>query len=97
MSAQATREEFRTIMGRIRVDLARLELLCTQLEAQAEATQGEIDAPLSVAEAAAKLGVHKQSIKAAIDRGEIRCDRLGRRILIPRSEVARRAQARGPR
>jgi excisionase family DNA binding protein len=41
----------------------------------------------SIREAAACLGVHPLTVRAAISRGELRTIRLGRRILIPRSAV----------
>src|SRR5437763_851544 len=41
----------------------------------------------SIREAAACLGVHPLTVRAAIARGELRTIRLGRRILIPRSVV----------
>ncbi len=42
---------------------------------------------LSLAEAAIRLGVHRTSLRAAIDRGEIRAVRLGRRWLVPRDAI----------
>jgi excisionase family DNA binding protein len=38
-------------------------------------------------EAAACLGVHRQSLRSAIERGELRAVRLGRRWLVPVSAV----------
>lgn len=38
---------------------------------------------LSIAEAAARLGVHRLTLRAAIDRGEIHALRVGRRWLVP--------------
>lgn len=42
---------------------------------------------LSIAEAAAQLGVHRLTLRASIDRGEIRAIRIGRRWLIPVSAL----------
>jgi len=38
----------------------------------------------SVEETAYLLGVHELTLRAAIDRGEIKTVRVGRRVLIPR-------------
>jgi excisionase family DNA binding protein len=38
---------------------------------------------LSLAEAAARLGLHRQSLRAAIDRGDLRAVRVGRKWLVP--------------
>lgn len=38
---------------------------------------------LTVDEAAALLGLHRQTLRAAIDRGEVPAFRLGRRWLVP--------------
>ncbi|MGA3354791.1 MAG: helix-turn-helix domain-containing protein [Acidimicrobiales bacterium] len=38
---------------------------------------------LSIAEAASRLGVHRQTLRAAIRRGELPAARLGRRWLVP--------------
>jgi excisionase family DNA binding protein len=38
---------------------------------------------LTIAEAAARLGIHRQTLRAAIERGDIRAIRVGRRWLIP--------------
>src|SRR5579863_6831117 len=38
---------------------------------------------VSIEEAARRLGVHRDTVRAAIDRGEIRAARLGRRWLVP--------------
>jgi excisionase family DNA binding protein len=43
---------------------------------------------LSLAEAAFVLGVHRLTLRAAIERGEIRAVRVGRRWLVPRSAIA---------
>lgn len=95
MAPKADREEFTKIVGRIKVDLARLELLGTQLEVEATATTAVVEKPLSITDAAAELGVHKQTLKNEIDRGALKCRRLGRRILIPRTEINRLKQAQG--
>ncbi len=43
------------------------------------------DDPLvfTLAEAAARLGIHRQTLRAAIERGDLRAVRIGRRWLIP--------------
>ena len=38
---------------------------------------------VSIAEAAARLGIHRQTLRAAIERGDLRAVRVGRRWLIP--------------
>ena len=38
---------------------------------------------VSIAEAAARLGIHRQTLRAAIERGDVRAVRVGRRWLIP--------------
>lgn len=38
---------------------------------------------LSIAEAAARLGIHRQTLRAAIERGDLRAVRIGRRWLVP--------------
>ena len=38
---------------------------------------------LTIGEAAQLLGVHRETLRAAIDRGEVPAARLGRRWLIP--------------
>ena len=38
---------------------------------------------LTISEAAVRLGVHRETLRAAIDRGEIPAVRLGRRWLVP--------------
>lgn len=43
----------------------------------------------TVAECAEMLGVHPDTVRAAIERGELRATRLGRQWLIPASEVER--------
>lgn len=43
----------------------------------------------SKAETAKLLGLHENSVTNAIRRGEIRAVRLGARVLIPRTELAR--------
>jgi excisionase family DNA binding protein len=40
---------------------------------------------LSVAEVAAALGVHPLTVYGAIQRGEIRAARIGRRVVIPKT------------
>ena len=53
---------------------------------------------LSIAEAAARLGIHRQTLRAAIERGDVHAVRVGRRWLIPVAAIdellgARRAGA----
>lgn len=43
----------------------------------------------SVRETAELLGVHANTIRRAIERGELRAVRLGDRVLIPRNEIWR--------
>ena len=43
----------------------------------------------SVAEAAEELGVSQWLVREAIRRGEIRCARIGKRIIIPAAEIDR--------
>lgn len=43
---------------------------------------------LTVLEVAQALGVGRQTIYDAIERGEIRCIRIGRRIVVPRDVLA---------
>lgn len=43
----------------------------------------------SVKEAAELLGVHSNTLRRAIARGELRAARLGDRVLIPRGEIQR--------
>ena len=38
---------------------------------------------VSIAEAAARLGIHRQTLRAAIERGDLRAVRIGRRWLVP--------------
>lgn len=38
---------------------------------------------LTIAEAAARLGIHRQTLRAAIERGDVRAVRIGRRWLVP--------------
>jgi len=42
---------------------------------------------LTIGEAARRLGVHRQTLRAAIDRGEIPAARLGRRWLVPTTAI----------
>ena len=51
---------------------------------------------LDAATFAASLGVSVSAVYEAIQRGEIRAGRLGRRVLIPRSELDRVLNARRP-
>jgi excisionase family DNA binding protein len=46
----------------------------------------------SVDEAARMIGVHPLTLRKAIARGEIRAVRVGRRILIPTTEIERLLQ-----
>lgn len=43
----------------------------------------------SPAEAGRRLGIHRRSVVRAIQRGELRAVRLGRRVLVPRAEIER--------
>lgn len=43
----------------------------------------------SVSEAAAMLGLHRQTVAAAIRRGEIPAVRLGRKVLVPSAVIER--------
>jgi len=38
---------------------------------------------LTIADAAARLGIHRQTLRAAIERGDLHAVRIGRRWLIP--------------
>lgn len=38
---------------------------------------------LTITEAAARLGIHRQTLRAAIERGDVRAVRIGRRWLVP--------------
>ena len=38
---------------------------------------------LTIGEAARRLGVHRETLRAAIERGEVPASRLGRRWLVP--------------
>ncbi len=42
---------------------------------------------MTVAEAAAAVGVHHLTLRKAIARGELRAVRVGRRIIVPRSAL----------
>ena len=48
-------------------------------------------APLTIGEAAVRLGLHRQTVRSAIDRHEIPAVRLGRRWLISAAAVERLA------
>ncbi len=37
----------------------------------------------TIVEAAARLGIHRQTLRAAIERGDVRAVRIGRRWLVP--------------
>lgn len=55
---------------------------------------GEVQTHMTVQEAAAYLGVNESTIRYRIQRGDMRAERIGRRVwLIPREEVER--QRRG--
>ncbi len=43
--------------------------------------------PLTIVEAARRLGVHRETVRAAIERGEVPAARLGRRWLVPAAAV----------
>lgn len=38
---------------------------------------------ISIAEAATRLGIHRQTLRAAIERGDLHAVRVGRRWLVP--------------
>jgi excisionase family DNA binding protein len=59
--------------------------------------QAEQSAALFVADVAQTLGVTREHIYYLVQRGEIRSDRLGRRIVIPRTVVDDLLQGRGRR
>lgn len=42
---------------------------------------------LTIGEAARRLGVHRETLRAAIERGEVPASRLGRRWLVPVAAV----------
>jgi len=42
---------------------------------------------LTIDEAAARLGLHRQSVRSAIDRGELHAVRIGRKWLVPTSAL----------
>ena len=42
---------------------------------------------LTIADAAARLGVHRQTLRAAIERGDVRAVRIGRRWLVPLAAI----------
>lgn len=46
-------------------------------------------ATFTVPEVAERFGLHVDTVRAAIRRGEIRAARIGRQFLIPRAEVER--------
>jgi excisionase family DNA binding protein len=50
---------------------------------------------LTIAEAAKALGVHRNTLRAAIGRGEVPAARLGRRWLVPVAAVDRLLSAPG--
>lgn len=52
-----------------------------------EELRGRLTRPLSVVETAATLNVGKDTVYEAAARGELRCLRLGRRVLIPATVV----------
>ena len=42
---------------------------------------------LTIAEAASRLGIHRQTLRAAIERGDLRAVRVGRRWLVPLAAI----------
>lgn len=64
------------------------EVLCRQIDALSNEQQ-ETEVPLSIPQAARVLGVSRASIDKAIHRGEIKYIKMGRKHLIPGSEVKR--------
>ena len=56
----------------------------------AEAAEAAVQrAAYGQSEVAARLGVTRQSVARAIESGDLRAVRLGRRVLIPAAELAR--------
>jgi excisionase family DNA binding protein len=51
---------------------------------------------LTIGEAALRLGVHRETLRAAIERGEIPAARLGRRWLVPVAVLDRLLSAPEP-
>jgi len=51
---------------------------------------------LTIGEAARRLGVHRQTLRAAIDRGEVPAARLGRRWLVPITAIDDLLAGRAP-
>ena len=47
--------------------------------------------PLTISEAAERLGLHRLTLRAAIDRGEVPAVQIGRRWLVPVAAVERLA------
>ncbi len=50
----------------------------------------------TVVEAAEEIGVHHLTLRKAIARGEIRAVKVGRRVLIPKTELDRFLEGREP-
>jgi excisionase family DNA binding protein len=50
----------------------------------------------TVVEAAEEIGVHHLTLRKAIARGELRAVRVGRRVLIPQTEIDRFLEGREP-
>lgn len=51
---------------------------------------------LTIGEAARRLGVHRETLRAAIERGEVPASRLGRRWLVPVAAVEDLLAGRSP-
>lgn len=56
---------------------------------------GEAQA-LTIGEAARRLGVHRETLRAAIERGDIPAARLGRRWLVPVAAIEELLAGRPP-
>lgn len=54
-------------------------------------------AAFTVGETAAQMGVNRNSIYAAIRRGDIRSIRIGKRILIPKKHIEQLLEGSGPK
>lgn len=51
---------------------------------------------LSIGEAARRIGVHRETLRAAIDRGDLRAVRVGRRWLVPVAAIDELLAGRPP-
>lgn len=78
-------------MGASKNDRVPMEVLTTKPTRPLVNSSGRLTVKIN--EAAAMLGVSAQSIRRAIERGDIRVNRKLRHVLIPLSEVERFATA----